>query len=186
MEKESLDLERVFVIHDFVSNEECRRFIDVSEQAGYGEAPITTGSGFVMRKDIRDNARVISDDPALAAELFERARPFLPEEYFGWRLVGLNERFRYYRYDRAQKFDRHTDGYFQRENGERSHLTFMIYLNDGFEGGSTNFYHLHPTLKVRPAAGMALVFMHRVLHEGAPIIEGRKYVLRSDVMYARK
>lgn len=31
---------------------------------------------------------------------------------------------------------------------------------------------------------MALVFVHRHLHEGAPVIAGRKYVLRTDVMYA--
>jgi hypothetical protein len=31
---------------------------------------------------------------------------------------------------------------------------------------------------------MALVFLHLQLHEGAPVVEGRKYVLRTDVMYA--
>jgi prolyl 4-hydroxylase len=185
MEKECLDLERVFLIHDFLSDEECQRYIQRSEHAGYEDAPISTASGFVMRKDIRDNDRLVSDDPALAAEWFERARPFLPEEYFGWRLTGINERFRYYRYDPGQKFAPHTDGYFQRDNGERSQLTLMVYLNDGFEGGSTSFHHLDPTLHVRPVAGMALVFMHRVVHEGAPVIAGRKYVLRTDVMYAR-
>jgi hypothetical protein len=30
---------------------------------------------------------------------------------------------------------------------------------------------------------MALVFIHELLHEGAPVIKGRKYVLRSDVMF---
>jgi hypothetical protein len=30
---------------------------------------------------------------------------------------------------------------------------------------------------------MALVFVHRILHRGAPVTTGRKYVLRSDVMY---
>ena len=31
---------------------------------------------------------------------------------------------------------------------------------------------------------MALVFAHLQLHEGAPVLDGRKYVLRTDVMYA--
>jgi hypothetical protein len=30
---------------------------------------------------------------------------------------------------------------------------------------------------------MALVFVHRQLHEGALVLQGRKYVLRTDVMY---
>jgi hypothetical protein len=30
---------------------------------------------------------------------------------------------------------------------------------------------------------MALIFEHQLLHEGAAVTQGRKYVLRSDVMY---
>ena len=33
------------------------------------------------------------------------------------------------------EFDWHYDGCFERENGERSFLTFMVYLNEGFAGG---------------------------------------------------
>jgi hypothetical protein len=33
---------------------------------------------------------------------------------------------------------------------------------------------------------MALVFLHPLLHAGTPVRNGRKYVLRTDVMYARK
>ena len=55
-------------------------------------------------------------------------------------MVGLwcvNERLRFYRYDIGQQFDWHYDGAFERDNGERSQLTFMVYLNDGFVGGET-------------------------------------------------
>jgi hypothetical protein len=41
-----------------------------------------------------------------------------------------------------------------------------------------------PRLEIKPERGMALVFVHRQLHEGAPVVQGRKYVLRTDVMYA--
>jgi hypothetical protein len=33
--------------------------------------------------------------------------------------------------------------------------------------------------------GHALLFQHRLLHEGCPVRSGIKYVLRSDVMYRR-
>lgn len=185
MEVEYLDGPKLFVVRGFLSPQECERFIEQSEQAGYADAPITTSVGFVMRKDIRDNARVIVDDAELATDWYERAKSLLVEDWFGWKLQGLNERFRFYRYDVGQRFARHTDGYFERLNGERSHFTFMVYLNDGFEGGATAFHQSRPSLLVTPERGMALVFYHRQLHEGMPVVRGRKYVLRTDVMYRR-
>jgi hypothetical protein len=175
----------VFVVRGFLSPGECVRDIALSEEHGYDDAPITAGSGFVMRKDIRNNDRVMIDDLAMAASLWERAGPLMPAEWFGWQPVGLNERFRYYRYGPGQRFAAHTDGCFERDSGERSQFTFMVYLNDDFEGGTTNFYLSKLPLIVRPETGMALVFAHRQLHEGMPVETGRKYVLRTDVMYRR-
>ena len=97
-------------------------------------------------------------------------------------------RFRYYRYDPGQQFAPHYDGAFVRGPDEESKLTFMVYLNEGFAGGETNFYDgwsAAPRLSVRPECGKALVFVHRQLHEGAAVVRGRKYVLRTDVMYRR-
>jgi hypothetical protein len=141
-----------------------------------------------MRKDVRNNERVIVDDFDLAAAWFERARPFLQERLGEWRIVGFNERFRYYRYDPGQVFRRHYDGPFYRSNGEQSFVTFMAYLNDGYTGGTTDFYYPNDDLKasVAPKRGMALVFDHQQVHEGAVILTGRKYVLRTDVMYIRR
>src|SRR6266542_991899 len=124
MHKVSLDRDRIFVIHEFLTAGECGAFVEKSERAGYEEATITTPAGFVMAKEIRDNARLIVDDASLAERWWQRARPFLPESSEEWRAVGFNERFRFYRYDPGQKFAPHYDGYFRRDNGERSHLTF--------------------------------------------------------------
>jgi len=175
----------IWVIHDFASSEECDHFIAAGEAIGFADAPITTAAGFVMDRDIRDNTRVMVDDHALAEMLWERARPFLPAKLAGMEACGFNERFRYYRYDVGQRFAPHLDGYFARDNGERSLLTFMVYLNDDFEGGETNFFTSFGGIRVsvRPRKGMALVFRHQQLHEGAPVTSGRKYVLRTDVMY---
>jgi len=187
MRKECFDGDRLFVIRDFLGADECAAFVKRSEDAGYDEATITTGEGFVLNKDVRDNARLIVDDASLAARLWERARPHLPPTIADWSALSLNERFRFYRYDPGQKFAPHLDGYFERNDRERSQLTFMVYLNDEFTGGETKFYanDRSPRLSVKPERGMALVFAHRQVHEGASIIEGRKYVLRTDVMYAR-
>ncbi len=183
--KEILHGEQVFLLHNFLSPQECAAHIARSEQSGYEEATITTSRGAVMEKSIRDNSRLIVDDHALASEWLERAKAFLPPNFGGAKLRDFNERFRYYRYDVGQKFAMHYDGYYRRENGEQSQLTFMVYLNADFSGGDTRFYldPRVPHLIVRPVAGTALVFVHRQLHEGAPVHEGRKYVLRTDVMY---
>jgi len=185
MHREDLQGALLFVIHDFFSPEECRRSIGISEGMGYADAPITTALGFVMAKDVRNNTRVMMDDVAFAGRLFERARPFLPSRVDFWRLHSLNERLRYYRYEVGQRFRLHYDGSFRRNADEESQLTFMVYLNDDFTGGTTDFYYENLSLKVsvKPRQGMALVFAHAQLHEGTPVTSGRKYVLRTDVMY---
>jgi hypothetical protein len=180
----------LFVVHNFLSPEECAHYIALSESIGYGEAPITTTAGFVMRKDIRNNDRVILDDPQIASALWERLRPFFPERLQFWVPVGLNERWRFYRYDPGQQFDWHFDGAYERSPVERSAFTFVVYLNGGVAGGATEFnmrsrglvQHNDPIVRVQPEVGKALVFVHRILHRGAPVADGRKYVLRTDVM----
>ena len=62
----------------------------------------------------------------------------------------------------------------------------MMYLNEEFTGGETKFYRddRTPHVAVSPQRRMALVFAHFQLHEGAPVLDGRKYVLRTDVVYS--
>lgn len=177
--------ERIVTVEGFFSPAECAQYISLSEGAGYGDAPVHTRLGEVMRQDIRNNARVIWDDEALAASLWERISPCVPSPLFGREAIGLNERFRFYRYDVGQTFKPHYDGTFTRENGEKSQVTFMIYLNDDFDGGQTRFdVSRIGELDVVPQTGMGLLFFHNLRHEGAPVLSGRKYVLRTDVMYS--
>jgi predicted 2-oxoglutarate/Fe(II)-dependent dioxygenase YbiX len=191
MRKELLDGEQVFVIHDFLTPAECAEYVRVTEAAGYSAAPITTPGGFGMAPEIRNNERVMIDNPDWAAKLWERAAPLIPSPFLGHPATGLNERFRFYRYDEGHTFRPHTDGHFAR-NDERSQLTFMVYLNDECAGGETVVYltddalipeHDGAEIRVKPQTGKALVFYHYLLHEGAPVTAGRKYVLRTDVMY---
>lgn len=190
MRKEELDGEQVFAIHNFLTPEECAGYVRTTEQVGYGPAPITTASGFVMAPEVRNNERVMLDNVTWAGELWARAKPFVPSPYRGHEATGLNERFRFYRYDEGHTFRPHIDGHFAR-NDERSQLTFMVYLSGDCEGGETVIYFSDDglthtdgaALRVRPETGKALVFYHYLLHEGAPVTAGRKYVLRTDVMY---
>ncbi|MEW6281556.1 MAG: 2OG-Fe(II) oxygenase [Candidatus Eremiobacterota bacterium] len=187
MRREWLHEGKVFVLHDFLSELDCRDQVALTEREGYTVAGLTVGPDrYVMNPEVRNNYRVIRDDPQFARQLWFRARPWVPEEIEEWRVRGLNERLRYYRYDPGQRFAPHYDGKFTRHPREHSKLTFMVYLNQDFEGGETIFYTDRNVEKLRvvPRTGMALVFLHQLLHEGACVRQGRKYVLRTDVMYA--
>ncbi|WP_197534620.1 prolyl hydroxylase family protein [Symmachiella dynata] len=154
----------------------------MSEIRGFNDAPITTSSGFEMRKDVRNNSRVMVDDVALAEDLWSRAEQHMVPTWSYRKPVGFNERFRFYRYEVGQTFKPHFDGSFARTNGQRSEFTFLVYLNDDFDGGETRFFEPE-LICVKPKTGLALVFHHPQLHEGAVVEKGKKYVLRTDVMY---
>jgi predicted 2-oxoglutarate/Fe(II)-dependent dioxygenase YbiX len=171
----------IFTHDGILSPKECEEWIAETERIGYAAAPITTAAGFVMAPDVRNNTRVIVDDLPRARALWDRVSSIVPAEREGWLAAGLNERFRFYRYDEGERFAPHYDGAFIRHANERSYLTFMIYLNDGFDGGSTTFSDWD--VEIVPKAGTMLVFEHALLHTGEAVTRGRKYVLRSDVMY---
>jgi prolyl 4-hydroxylase len=184
MRKENYHYDYVYVIHDFLSQDECGDLIRIAESIGFGEAPITTKRGPVMRKDVRNNSRVMIDDPDLADQLWRKAMPWVVSPWRNAIAVGLNERFRFYRYEPGERFAPHLDGAFERSDDEKSEFTFLIYLNDDFVGGETRFFN-PGVFNVQPCAGSLLLFYHPQLHEGAVIESGTKYVLRSDVMYRR-
>ncbi|HVF85245.1 MAG TPA: 2OG-Fe(II) oxygenase [Abditibacteriaceae bacterium] len=177
---------QIFTIANFFSPEERARYIEQSEGAGYEEAAVGTRFGQETRKDVRNNERLILDDENLAEELWQRLVPFAPSPLWKRNAVGLNERLRFYRYDAGQTFKPHQDGSVKRENGEKSQVTFMVYLNDDFEGGAMRFFLRapHGEINIVPQTGMALLFLHTLQHEGAIVESGRKYVVRSDVMYS--
>ena len=168
----------VYTIPGFLSAEECRAQIARAEASGFEGALISRAGAAVLDERVRNNDRVIQDNPELAAFLWARASQCMPAKMLGRKLTGLNERFRYYRYVPGQRFKWHMDGAYDDGQGTRSILTFMIYLNGGFEGGETKFRFS----SVTPAEGLALVFDHEQIHEGGEVLAGAKYVLRTDVL----
>jgi hypothetical protein len=82
------------------------------------------------------------------------------------------------RFPPGQRFKMHKDGPWH-EDGLTSRLTLLVYLNDDFTGGDTDFREF----RVKPEPGAALLFIHDTWHEGAAVESGTKYVLRSDVLY---
>jgi len=178
MEKVTLD-SFLYLIEDFFTAQECDDLILWSEEKGYEDAKVQFYGKEVMLKSVRNNSRITFTDFDLADRLWKKFEPFAVGKFANGEVLGFNEMFRFYKYEPGQRFKRHIDGSYVRNETEASYFTFMIYLNDDFEGGHTSFqYH-----DVKPKKGTALVFYHGMKHTGEEIHSGVKYVLRTDVMY---
>eukprot|EP01124_Arcella_intermedia_P006780 TRINITY_DN14081_c0_g1_i2.p1 TRINITY_DN14081_c0_g1~~TRINITY_DN14081_c0_g1_i2.p1 ORF type:complete len:290 (-),score=51.08 TRINITY_DN14081_c0_g1_i2:201-1070(-) len=212
---ESLE-ERVpgaFLVHRLMSEGECKRWIDLSEELGYEDAPLRNMDSTHTRDDynkaIRNAKRVVLKAPeAYLLPLEHRLAPHRPAQVrLGpalWRphpSRPLHRTLRFNRYDDGHYFRPHLDAGFAGAPGERTVFTFVLYLNEGFQGGETVFFpgnrrrlHLPPVegaeLRVVPRTGSALVFFQdgekNFLHEGATVLgDVPKYILRSDLRYVR-
>lgn len=179
--------ETLYLLPGAFEHTECRAWISSTEARGYA----ATGGAYPA--DYRDNDRLLFDDPSLARALLERLRERLPatleRQGARWRLLRLNERFRCCRYGEGQRFVIHRDGPYAPGPRQRSFLTVMLYLNAAgeFRGGQTAFYTDRSgeevLASIEPDQGDLVVFSHDLWHAGLPVTEGRKYVLRTDVIY---
>ena len=96
------------------------------------------------------------------------------------------------RYDVGQQFKPHFDHFqpgsktYQRFAGMRGNRTwtFMVYLNEGMQGGATHFTDLDIT--VQPKVGMALLWNNLLAdgspnlntrHSGEPVLSGYKFII---------
>lgn len=176
------DQKYIFTLEGILTHDECDSLIERIEREGPKTAPINTRSGTRVKVDVRNNERVMFDDPGLANKLFNRVMEHVPAQIHGMRVCGVNERFRCYRYKPGMRFAPHSDSAFIRSDSEQSWYTFIVYLNHNFEGGNTTFI-VEPEVSIRPATGKALFFQHALIHEGSVVTSGIKYAVRTDLMY---
>lgn len=187
----------IFTLDNILTDDFCQNLINESENHGYEQAQIHIGNGQSQTHlNIRNNDRIKFKDDNLALQLFELIHLYLPNEWYDdnqkYQLVGLNDDFRYYRYQAGQRFKAHLDGFYEKDDC-KSFLTVLFYLNDDYQGGETKFFTKEngrlnvnqPKFIINPRKGSALIFYHAQFHEGATIKQGTKYVLRTDAMYQK-
>lgn len=199
-----------------------------------------------LNVDARNNDRCVYDDSQLTEQVWQRVLkataqrdktihnalthvPWVNERHQKrntgktFSAVGLNERMRFLRSDPGTVDTPHCDSSHVRymeagvdRFGERSFLSFQLYLNDDFDGGATRFLpeeresgenenenedhneclpnlgQVNPSKRARtkpskhdvtPRTGSVLLFQHDCCHEETSVRAGRKYTLRSYVMY---
>lgn len=184
-----------FVIPSLFNQAECESLLSTNIKNSFQKAIANYPTYY------RNNDRLVLDNEALANELFQKVKPYLPEtielnsliqsENGTWQLKELNSRLRFCKYSANQYFHRHLDGVHYRSDTVQSKLTFMIYLNSAteFTGGRTLFFKTKDTDEIWasyiPKQGDLIVFDHNVWHEGEVLSTGEKFVLRSDILYSR-
>eukprot|EP00931_Biecheleriopsis_adriatica_P034081 TRINITY_DN19721_c1_g1_i1.p1 TRINITY_DN19721_c1_g1~~TRINITY_DN19721_c1_g1_i1.p1 ORF type:complete len:299 (+),score=70.43 TRINITY_DN19721_c1_g1_i1:63-959(+) len=215
--REIPDIRGGFQLLNVLSSAECQRLITLLDSLGFTEDGVwlrNSGifgnliSGSLFGGELVDKGRrpscsiVVPDD--VVGELFQRTKALLPTMH-GFEPLNINAKFRCYAYSSGDHFKPHRDGVWQGTRmvqdevvedafGERySQLTFLIFLNDDFQGGDTIFLNAdnQPATNLRTPRGAVLCFLHghhpdSPLHEGSPVLAGTKYVIRTEVMYSSK
>jgi len=199
-----------FVMENIFSKEECNAIIGTAESMEFvpdAEYTMSTSDDSGPGKAAAGVVWLANDQ--MLNTIFNRVKHHLPQTLGGGKLAGINSRFRVYRYQSGAVYRPHIDGAWPGSgivNGEYtfdaygdrwSRLTFLVYLNEGMEGGTTTFFG--PSDKegmldcrgVIPRTGNVLIFPHgdtagALVHEGSEVSKGRKYVIRTDVLYIGK
>ncbi|DBA04291.1 TPA: hypothetical protein N0F65_002053 [Lagenidium giganteum] len=187
----------IFSIPSFLSKAECRQVQQFALDQGFTRVTQRESRDYAFR----DNDRLLLRMEEFAATLWTRMAALVPAQYEGMYAVGLNPAIRFYRYKKGQRFGCHVDqSDVDPVTGYHSRFTVLFYLNDETDselrGGHTIFYanehgarEQQVALTVAPQTGAALVHGHGdrcLLHEGALVTEGEKYLLRTDVMYSAR
>ena len=158
----------------------------------------------------RRQGRIEIDAESVASSIFARllSSNAFPIQIDGLKPLCCTNDIRLYRYEKGDAFGRHVDESNEVFPGCYSFFTCLVYLNGndandsegftefdengfcGLHGGATSFYESHnakcPSISIRPDVGRCLLHAHGnrcMTHEAEPVINGCKFVLRTDVVY---
>mmetsp|Transcript_15060 Transcript_15060/g.21327 ORF Transcript_15060/g.21327 Transcript_15060/m.21327 type:complete len:629 (+) Transcript_15060:71-1957(+) len=201
-------------ITNVLTKQECYQLRGMAERMGYiPDHPVSS-----LDPTGIDTCEWLVDDSILSP-ITKRVMSHLPQVVHGEHVEGINARWRLFRYKSNSIYRPHIDGSWPKSGidpntgtyttdvsagRQRSRYTFLIYLNDNFQGGGTTFYLPSTTTKstkeeqqqeegfdvvsIRPQIGSVLCFPQgntaTLLHEGSRVTGGEnKYVVRTDVLY---
>ena len=216
-----------YMLHNVFTKDQCECMIACCEENRGFE-------NYKMGKNHHGAMQIIIE-PEVADSLFQRIGKHVQEPNIidkdgnEWHMSGINRRLRVYRYrsNGEDTFLPHIDSacnYLEDDESNNnesskdvtkdeiiiSRYTALIYLNEDFAGGYTNFFapladntiNQQIIAAVKPVIGSILIFPQAVgedereyaknhwpMHEGSPVTgpcNGRgKYVIRSDLLFTR-
>ena len=170
---------RIELIVGLFSAAECR-YIQLLAQPWLEPAMIYAATGEGMRDPHRDSDNMViapmTED--LVVQAINRTIAAASATQVGW-----GEPLHVLRYVPGQQYRPHHDAHAFGPVEKRRIATALLYLNDAYEGGETNFPELG--IKVRGGIGDLLIFHNldaanmpdpRMIHAGLPIRSGEKWL----------
>lgn len=144
--------ENLFTACNFFSHEECESWIYYCNTIGFTE--IKANATFECAKRYHGRIQIRSED--IAASIFRRLLPLLPNDLDGDAPVGCNSDIRLYRYTSGQSFGKHVDGSIEDYEGRGvTKFTVLIYLTGAKE---SNVSSEDPTAAANTLLGGETIF----------------------------
>ena len=201
-----------FQLLNVLTKDECDKLISISEQLGF-----LPDAAVSLPRSVRHNDSLTwIVDEQTDGIIWQRIAHLMDDRqaiFDDCKALGINARFRFYRYNPEDYFKPHSDGSWP---GSRiindqlvanaypdrySQMSFLIFLSDDFQGGETRFLvnaddptkpakanNKVKNVDIRTPAGSVLCFPHGMhplhcIHSSVPITEGVKYIIRTDVLF---
>lgn len=172
-------------IDNFLSEKECQEVISLIEQNNQRSSTTVEKKNVrLITKNRTSNTSFLPNNSFIVTLIKDKISKNLQID------IKRIETLQGVRYNSGQYFLPHRDAYdgtikqnLAVESGNRI-WSFLIYLNDDYEGGETGFPLLN--LNIKPKKGMALMWhnvkengdlLHESLHEGKLVISGTKYII---------
>ncbi len=165
----------IHVIENFLTNEECLKYIDDINRSIDTEKQIcfSDSAGSVNHKYKNLN---------LANIFYQRAVEKVKNNDF----VAPNDLIMWAKYLPGTEFGLHTDTglFYDRTKRLKSRYTLLIYLNDNFEGGKTLFYdnNFCLTNTINPKKGDCIIFDIDLWHRGTTVVSGEKFWIGCEII----
>lgn len=199
----------IWTISNFLSNDECDSVINTCENVGFDNVEWRNSSRLMVFEDNEKLENIIKlrlkDDGFLnRLNTVNHVKPYgFHSDTIQWsyNTEQINNCFRINKYEKDQGFYPHRDAQYTESSTRKSNYTMLIYLNDDFEDGETEFFiplkdyintgylineelRKFPFIKApfKPRKGMAIIFDQRLIHKGKNVLSGTKYVLRTDMI----
>jgi hypothetical protein len=203
----------VFVARNFLDPKECQAWIQYAEDR-LGFEPLRNPQtseyahrecGRISQTDWDMSDKLYQRMKPIVEEMVQQQQVTITHKDTTYAPRTCNGNLRLYRYNKHMSFGKHFDGSekIPRYQGGKTEITVLVYLSS-CQGGATRFYlpsnnsnnntkrkkknsNNDDGISFVPEAGAVLLHIHgdRCLeHEADPVLDGVKYVLRTDIVFA--
>ena len=191
--------EKVWIVRDFLTVKECNEFIKCSDASEHLEYTSQPGTKYMAHRECYRIQQ--TDAHELAARLYDRLvrcntvlqdlqtqLKEISKKRPPYRPVGFNPNIRLYKYTKGHSFGKHVDESNKVDGMGTTEITILVYLSE-CQGGATRFYppYSRKSFSFDPKPGTMLLHVHGdecLEHEADPVLDGIKYVLRTDLVFA--